>query len=84
MIFWFLWMGACDFLKRKLTSLGFSLVLLGLISLSDFYFQKVTRTLCGFVDFVEGGFLFRYFGAVLGLWMNPPYELDFYNCLGFL
>jgi hypothetical protein len=36
--------GACDFLRRKFTSLHFPLVLLALIGLSDFYFQKVTRT----------------------------------------
>jgi tetratricopeptide (TPR) repeat protein len=36
--------GACDFLQRKFASLGFLLVLLALIGLSDFYFQKVTRT----------------------------------------
>jgi hypothetical protein len=37
--------GACDFLRRKFTSLHFPLVLLALIGLPDFYFQKVTRTL---------------------------------------
>jgi hypothetical protein len=36
--------GACDFLRRKFTSLNFPLVLLALIGQSDFYFQKVTRT----------------------------------------
>jgi RHS repeat-associated protein len=36
--------GACDFLQRKFASLDFLLVLLALIGLSDFYFQKVTRT----------------------------------------
>jgi hypothetical protein len=37
-------MGACDFLQRKFASLDFLFVLLALIGLSDFYFQKVTRT----------------------------------------
>ncbi len=36
--------GACGFLRRKFTRLYFPLVLLALIGLSDFYFQKVTRT----------------------------------------
>jgi hypothetical protein len=36
--------GACDFLRRKFTSLYFPLVLLALIGQSDFYFHKVTRT----------------------------------------
>jgi hypothetical protein len=35
-------------------------------------------------DFVEGGFLFGYFGAVLGLWINPPLRIGFDCFLGFL
>jgi hypothetical protein len=37
-------MGACDFLRKEFTSADFTLVLPSLIGLSDFYFQKVTRT----------------------------------------
>jgi hypothetical protein len=50
-------MGACDFLRRKFTSLNFPLVLLALISLSDFYFPGCPEFFFGAGGGVLGGIL---------------------------